>query len=127
MNPESIWRSFFESSRVTVKESLVPVESSNRKLIRPPLAEPKERAIAAPRVTAAQKKAAPPETTNAENYYWLKQMQAKTLMVVVMSDGEELHGIVEWYDRTCIKLTREGEPNLLVYKSFIKYLYKAGE
>jgi sRNA-binding regulator protein Hfq len=73
------------------------------------------------------KKQAPPDTTNAENFYYIKQMQSKTLMVVVLRDGEELHGVIEWYDKTCIKLTRDGEPNLLVYKDYIKYLYKSGE
>ena len=38
-----------------------------------------------------------------------------------------LHGSVEWYDRDCIKLTRVGSPNLLVYKHCIKYLFKDGE
>jgi hypothetical protein len=34
---------------------------------------------------------------------------------------------VEWYDRDCIKLTRFGAPNLLIYKQVIKYVYKDGE
>jgi len=38
-----------------------------------------------------------------------------------------LHGTVEWYDRDCIKLTRVGSPNLLIYKQFIVYVYKDGE
>jgi host factor-I protein len=71
------------------------------------------------------KKSAPPEQTNAEQFYFSKQMQSKTAMVVVLTDGERLEGVVEWYDRTCIKLNREGEPNLLLYKHCIKYLYKA--
>jgi sRNA-binding regulator protein Hfq len=53
-------------------------------------------------------------------------MQARTAVVVVMSDGEILQGIVEWYDRDCIKLTRTGSPNLLIYKQFVKYIYKDG-
>jgi sRNA-binding regulator protein Hfq len=95
------------------------------------LAEPKERSGSASRssvkTAAAPKKQTPPETTNAENFYYVKQMQSKTPMVVVLRDGESLHGIIEWYDKSCIKLTREDGPNLLVYKSFIKYLYKANE
>jgi sRNA-binding regulator protein Hfq len=77
--------------------------------------------------SAPPKKQAPPDTTNAENFYYIKQMQAKTPMVVVLRDGEQLHGTIEWYDKMCLKLTREGAPNLLVYKDFIKYLYKAEE
>jgi host factor-I protein len=72
------------------------------------------------------KKTAPPEQTNAEQFYFSKQMQSKTPMIVVLTDGEQLEGVVEWYDRCCIKLNREGEPNLLLYKHCIKYLFKAG-
>jgi len=73
------------------------------------------------------RKLAPPEQTNAENFYYQKQMQSKTPMVVVLTDGEEIRGIIEWYDRTCIKLNRVDAPNLMIYKPSIKYLYKEGE
>jgi sRNA-binding regulator protein Hfq len=66
----------------------------------------------------------PPETTNAENFYYLKQMNSKTPMVIVMTDGEEIRGWIEWYDRTCLKVNREGAPNLLIQKHCIKYLFK---
>ncbi len=71
------------------------------------------------------KKNAPPDQTNAGQFYFLKQMQSKTTMVVILTDGERLEGVVEWYDRNCIKLNRVGEPNLLLYKHCIKYLYKS--
>lgn len=71
------------------------------------------------------KKTAPPEQTNAEQFYFSKQMQSKMPMIVVLTDGEQLEGVVEWYDRCCIKLNRDGAPNLLLYKHCIKYLYKA--
>lgn len=100
------------------------MESSNRRLIRPALAEVKERA-AARSSNPQTKKQAPPDVTNAENFYYVKQMQSKTPLVVVMHDGEELHGTLEWYDKGCIKLTRDDGPNLLIYKSAIKYIYKA--
>jgi host factor-I protein len=73
------------------------------------------------------KKAAPPEQTNAENFYYQKQMQSKTPMVVVLRDGEEIHGVIEWYDKACIKVNRASGPNLMIYKPSIKYLYKEGE
>jgi sRNA-binding regulator protein Hfq len=81
----------------------------------------------APQPAAPRKKPAPPEQTHAENFYYVKQMQARTPVAVVLNDGEILRGIVEWYDRDCIKLTRFGSPNLMVYKHCIKYLYKDGE
>ena len=52
-------------------------------------------------------------------------MQSKTPMVIVLKDGELLNGVIEWYDRTCIKVNREEGPNILIYKQNIKYLYKA--
>ena len=73
------------------------------------------------------RKVAPPEQTNAENFYYQKQMQSKTPMVIVLCDDEEIHGVIEWYDRNCIKVNRVGAPNLMIYKPSIKYLYKEGE
>ena len=74
-----------------------------------------------------QKKMHPPTDTSAESYYYLKQMSKKTPMAVVFADGERIDGYIEWYDRSCIKLNRDGAPNLLVYKHAIKYLYKLDE
>lgn len=74
-----------------------------------------------------QNKVAPPEATNAENFYYLKQMNSKTPMVVVLTDGEEIRGWIEWYDRNCLKLNRDGAPNLLIQKHCIKYLFKQDE
>jgi host factor-I protein len=71
------------------------------------------------------KKSTPPDQTNAEQFYYSKQMQGKTQMVVVLTDGEQLEGVIEWYDRECLKLNRNGAPNLLLFKHCIKYMYKA--
>ena len=74
------------------------------------------------------RKSPPPDQTNAENFYFQKQMQSKTPMVIVMTDGEEIHGVIEWYDRACIKVNRTGgAPNVMIYKPSIKYMFKEGE
>ena len=99
------------------------MESANRKLIRPSLDELKDRMK--PRNQPPQKKAVPPDQTNAENFYYMKQMQSKTPMIIVLKDGETLEGIIEWYDKICLKVNREGAPNLLIFKPNIKYMYKA--
>jgi len=130
----------------------VPVEHSvesdgfaNRKLIRPSLSRPEslgrnehnhpgsamtdrrpERSDRSDR-NGGGRKAPPPEQTNAESFYYQKQMQSKTPMVVVLRDGEQLQGVIEWYDKNCLKINRVGAPNLMVYKPSIKYMYKAGE
>jgi len=92
----------------------------NRKLIRPSLTDLKDQVA----TRQQRKKPVPPEQTNAENFYYVKQMQSKTPMAIVLSDGETIRGVIEWYDKQCIKVNRQGAPNLLVYKPSIKYLYK---
>ena len=94
---------------------------SNRKLIRPSLTEAREQMTA----RQVRRKPMPADQTNAENFYYVKQMQNRTPMVVVLTDGEELRGVIEWYDRNSLKLERSAEPGLLVLKHNIKYMYKA--
>ena len=100
----------------------------NRKLIRPTLAEVRERSERDTQHRRNQsdpnRKRVPPEQTHAESFYYKKQMDNRTLMVIVLQDGEELRGSIEWYDRGCIKLHRTEGPNLLVLKHNIKYMYK---
>jgi sRNA-binding regulator protein Hfq len=118
-----------------VGRALEPEGFSNRKLIRPSLSrsdqpERRERASergAASAAAALGKKTPPPEQTHAENFYYQKQMQARTPMVLVLQDGEAIHGIIEWYDKSCLKVNRNGQPNLLIYKSNIRYMYKESE
>jgi len=139
-------------SPVPAGESAERENFANRKLIRPtlprienhgnhnsapmPVQERRERPerhdrserSERPMGTQGGKKPAPPDQTNAENFYYQKQMQSRTPMVIVLRDGEEVHGFIEWYDRNCIKVNREdGEPNLMIYKPAIKYMFKEGE
>jgi hypothetical protein len=74
-----------------------------------------------------KKRVPPPSETNAEIFYYKKQIDAHTPMVIVLLDGEEIEGTIEWYDRGALKVNRKGAPNLLVLKRNIKYIYKADE
>ncbi|MEM1180758.1 MAG: hypothetical protein AAGM22_20605 [Acidobacteriota bacterium] len=93
---------------------------SNRKLIRPDVQDQRGG-------RGVRRKQVPPEQTNAEEFYYLKQMAAKTPMVVVLNNDEELTGWIEWYDKGAIKLNRTNGPNLLVLKRNIRYMYKEEE
>ena len=125
----------------------------NRKLIRTTLAEvkgkarevpqPRERSNGSSRASndvgreqrapqqhapvQVKKRIPPPNETNAEIFYYKKQIDAHTQMVLVLLDGEEIEGTIEWYDRGALKVNRKGAPNLLVLKRNIKYIYKADE
>lgn len=61
----------------------------------------------------------------AELFYLQKQIQTQTPMVIVLEDGEQIHGCIEWYDRNTLKV--RGKTKTLIYKSAIKYMYKLGD
>lgn len=71
------------------------------------------------------RKKSPPSETNAEIYYYKKQIDSRTLMVIVLKDGEEIEGTIEWYDRDALKVNRTDDPNVLLLKHNIKYMFKA--
>ena len=118
-----------------------------RKLIRPHLPEGVFRNRRIPRrdEPVLWRSTVPPissgqEASHAESFYFQKQMQSQTPMVFVLDDGERIEGCIEWYDRNAIKVrctppalrtnsSRSGDTGSrsLIYKSCIKYLYKAGE
>jgi len=74
-----------------------------------------------------RKRVPPPIETNAEIFYYKKQIDAHTVMVIVLLDGEEIEGTIEWYDKGALKVNRKSAPNLLLLKHNIKYMYKADE
>ena len=96
---------------------------TNRKLIRPDTTDIKKEVSS----RAVRRKQTPPEQTNAEEFYYLKQMAAKTPMVVVLTNDEELRGWIEWYDKGTLKLNRNQGPNLLINKASIRYMFKEEE
>jgi sRNA-binding regulator protein Hfq len=84
------------------------------------------------------------ESSHAEAFYFQKQIQAQTRIIVVLENGSQLEGTIEWYDRYAIKLravspgaaaesngngnhSAPGRNRVLVYKDCIRYIYKAGE
>ena len=74
-----------------------------------------------------RKRTPPPMETNAELFYYKKQIDAHTPMVIVLMDGEEIEGTIEWYDRGALKVNRKSAPNLLLLKRNVKYMFKADE
>jgi sRNA-binding regulator protein Hfq len=61
----------------------------------------------------------------AELFYLQKQIQSRTAMIVILEDGEQVEGCIEWYDRNALKV--RGRQKTLIYKSAIKYMYKVGD
>ncbi len=103
-----------------------------RKLIRPTLpasalAEFRHPHRSDPLTVHAGRPVAHTEDSHAETFYLQKQLQAQTRLVVVLTDGEQIEGTLEWYDHFAIKLRGSQRRHVLIYKSGIKYLFKADE
>jgi host factor-I protein len=70
---------------------------------------------------------AAPETTFRETEYIDKLSKNKTPVVVKLIDGEEIRGWIEYYDKDIIRITRNVQPNLFIYKNRVKYLFEDPE
>jgi len=103
--------------------------NGTRKLVRPrlPARERRHDPHAEDPLTHAMQETLPNlESSHAEAFYFQKQIQQQTDMTVVLDDGEQMHGLLEWYDRCVIKM-RIGRQRVLIYKAGIKYLFKTSE
>jgi sRNA-binding regulator protein Hfq len=104
--------------------------NGTRKLIRPHLSLGMRRRdpvhVEDPLTHANIEGVTPPESSHAEAFYFQKQMQQQTEMTVILDDGEELTGVIQWYDKTTLKLL-VGRTRVLIFKACIKYLFKTSE
>ena len=111
----------------TLPSTISPV--GPRKLVRPLLPDGASRYPTrvpgiAPVFTQHSRTATRAESSHAEAFYFQKQIQSRTPMIFLLEDGQRIEGTIEWYDRHAIKV-RHGAVRTLIYKSGIKYLYKA--
>ena len=103
-----------------------------RKLIRPTLsasalAEFRQPHSSDPLTVHAGRSVTHTEDSHAETFYLQKQVQTQTRLVVVLVDGEQIEGTLEWYGHSAIKLRGSQRRHVMIYKSGIKYLFKADE
>jgi host factor-I protein len=69
-----------------------------------------------------KKRPIPPEETSEEAAY-LKALGEKQRPVSIkLAHGEVVRGWIEYYDKNMLRLTREGLPNLFIYKHEIMYI-----
>ncbi len=66
----------------------------------------------------------PAEQTFEEVRYLKHLIEAKIPVCVKLTDGEEVHGIIEYFDQRFIRVTRRDNPNLFIFKHDIQYLYE---
>ncbi len=67
-------------------------------------------------------KSPPPDSTNEEATYLKSLCEKQRPVAIKLVDGETVSGWIEYYDRDMLRLTREGLPNLFIYKHQIAYV-----
>jgi host factor-I protein len=71
-------------------------------------------------------KAPPPGDTGQEALYLRSLSDRQVIVTLKLRDGETVKGWIEYFDDTMLRLTREGQPNLFIYKHQIRSIAEAG-
>jgi host factor-I protein len=71
-------------------------------------------------------KSPPPDETFQEAAYLKALGEKQTPVTVKLLGGESVRGWIEYYDQNMIRLTREGAPNLFIFKHEILYIAEDG-
>ena len=72
---------------------------------------------------AAKRGRTPPPEETFEEAGFLKALGEKQKLVSVkLMDGQTVSGWIEYYDKNMVRLTREGAPNLFIFKHEIMYI-----
>ncbi len=71
-------------------------------------------------------KAPPPGETGQEALYLRSLSDRQIIVQIKLRDGETVRGWIEYFDDTMLRLTREGQPNLFIYKHQIRTISEAG-
>jgi host factor-I protein len=67
-----------------------------------------------------RQKSPPPGDTGQESLYLRFLSEKQVTVSVKLRDGEAVSGWIEYFDDRMIRLTREGKPNLFIYKNQIR-------
>jgi host factor-I protein len=82
--------------------------------------------MASENASRRSRKSPPPGDTGQEGAY-LRFLSDKQVPVTVkLRDGESVSGWIEYFDDRMIRLTREGRPNLFIYKQHIRTITEQG-
>jgi host factor-I protein len=76
---------------------------------------------------AAKRGRTPPPEETFEEAAFLKSLGEKQRPVTIkLMDGQIVRGWIEYYDKNMVRLTREGAPNLFIFKHEIMYIAEDG-
>ncbi len=68
----------------------------------------------------------PPGETGQESLYLRSLSDRQVIVTIKLRDGETVRGWIEYFDDAMLRLTREGHPNLFIYKHQIRSISEVG-
>ena len=71
-------------------------------------------------------KTPPPGETGQEALYLRSLSDRQVTVSIKLRDGETVRGWIEYFDDSMLRLTREGHPNLFIYKHQIRSISEVG-
>jgi len=74
-----------------------------------------------PPISSKRRSKAPPPGETGQEALYLRSLSDRQITVAVkLRDGETVRGWIEYFDDGMLRLTREGKPNLFIYKHQIR-------
>ncbi len=79
-----------------------------------------------PLTSRRRSKAPPPGETGQEALYLRSLSDRQVIVTIKLRDGETVRGWIEYFDDAMLRLTREKQPNLFIYKNQILTISEMG-
>jgi len=83
--------------------------------------------MTSPLSSRRRSKLPPPGETGQESLYLRSLSDRQVVVQIKLRDGETVRGWIEYFDDAMLRLTREGQPNLFIYKHQIRTITEAGK
>jgi host factor-I protein len=78
-------------------------------------------------LSARRRSKTPPPGETGQEALYLRSLSDRQIQVTVkLRGGETVRGWIEYFDDGMLRLTREGKPNLFIYKHQIQSITEAG-
>jgi host factor-I protein len=82
--------------------------------------------MTSPLSSRRRSKTPPPGETGQEALYLRSLSDRQVVVQVKLRDGDTVRGWIEYFDGAMLRLTREGQPNLFIYKHQIRTIGETG-
>ncbi|MGA8730606.1 MAG: RNA chaperone Hfq [Terracidiphilus sp.] len=81
-----------------------------------------------PPLSSRRRSKTPPPGETGQEALYLRSLSDRQINVVIkLNDGETVRGWIEYFDDGMLRLTRDGKPNLFIYKHQIQTISEAGK